>query len=60
MNRILTGKEKFVGQSHCLSKSETAHSSDTENWRIGKIHNVKSSRERQVKAELTEDVLNAL
>jgi predicted amidohydrolase YtcJ len=59
MNRVLTGKEKFVGQSHCRSKSETAHSSDTENWRIGKIHNVKSSRERQVKAELTKQVVIA-
>src|SRR5947199_8110658 len=50
INRVWAGQGKFIAQWHFRSKSETAQSSDTENRRIGKIHNVKSSRERQVKA----------
>lgn len=59
INRVWAGQGKFIAQWHFRSKSETAQSPDTENWRIGKIHNVKSSGNRQVKAELTEDVANA-
>ena len=50
INRVWAGQGKFIAQWHFRSKSETAQSFDTENRRIGKIHNVKSSRERQVKA----------
>ena len=50
MNPLGGGKEKFVAQIHVDLINNAAHSSDTEKRRIGKIDNVKTSRERQVKA----------
>src|ERR1700730_4778933 len=49
MNRSCMGKGKFVVQSHWF-KTQTAQDFDTENGRLGKTDNVKSSPERQVKA----------
>src|ERR1022692_3367024 len=58
MNRGCLGKTKF--RFHLDLKSEVAHSCDTENRKSGKIDNVKSSRERQVKAQRRPIVLCAL
>jgi len=55
INRVWAGKGKFIAQWHFRSKSETAQSTGE----LARIHNVKSSGNRQVKAELTEDVANA-
>ena len=49
MNRDCLGKRKF--RFHLDLKKTAAHSPDTKNRKNGKIHNVKSSRERQVKAQ---------
>ena len=46
----LHGQKKIRRTIACVSKTQTAKTSDTENRRIGKIDNVKSSPERQVKA----------
>jgi predicted amidohydrolase YtcJ len=58
MNRGCLGKRKF--RFHLDLKKTAAHSSDTKNRENGKIHNVKSSRERQVKAQVRPIVLSAL
>ena len=58
MNRGCLGKRKF--RFHLDLKKAAAHSPDTKNRKNDKIHNVKSSWERQVKAQRRPIVLCAL
>ena len=58
MNRGCLGKRKF--RFHLDFKKADAHSFDTKNQKNGKIHNVKSLRERQVKAQRRQIALCAL
>src|ERR1700737_5634612 len=50
MNRRCMGKRKFVAHFHVDLQGQAANSSDTEKWRIGKTDQVKTLKERQVKA----------
>jgi predicted amidohydrolase YtcJ len=58
MNRDCLGKRKF--RFHLDFKKVDAHSFDTKSRENGKIHNVKSLRERQVKAQRPPIALCAL